>query len=534
MSAKSIKVLAVGDVNGKFQELLKKVSTVNKKSGPFDLLICVGEFFGPDQQLNQKVASGEINFPIPTYILGPCCPSTSQFFPEENAEFSPNLTYLGRKGILNTASGLTIAYLSGIETSGSSPRPFEFSEKNIDDLLLPVRSQVGFLGVDILLTSVWPADVAKFSPNTPMREITGSKLLSRLATGLKPRYHFSGLGCHYERTPYRNHRVLVEPAQHTTRFIGLSSVGNEEKEKWIYAFNLVPMRKMSKDELTTQPPNSSEFPYMDILQEFILRKREEDMKKSENQFFFDMNAGYEEEEEEDRGRKRKNNSNDERQVKKISTEKCWFCLSNVKTERHLIVAIGEKSYCAMPKGPLTDDHVLILSIDHVQSMVTADEKLREEVKKFKDAFSLMANGDGKVLVCFERNYKCSHMQIQIVPVSKSKSRTLKSSFMNAAQLAGIELTIMEEKDQVWDLVFEGTPYFCVELPDGTRLFTRQMNKFPLQFGREVLAGPSLLDCEEKVDWKNCLLGEEKETEFSKFFWFFKPQVFQILGFLFGC
>ena len=65
------------------------------------------------------------------------------------------------------------------------------------------------------------------------------------------------------------------------------------------------------------------------------------------------------------------------------------------------------------------------------------------------------------------------------------------------------------------MVFEGTPYFCVELPDGTRLFTRQMNKFPLQFGREVLASPSLLDCEEKVDWKNCILGEEKETEVAK-------------------
>ena len=361
-----------------------------------------------------------------------------------------------------------------------------------------------------------------------MREIQGSKLLSRLATGLKPRYHFAGLGCHYERTPYRNHRVLVEPAQHTTRFIGLSPVGNQEKEKWVYAFNLVPMRKMKKDELTVQPPNASEFPYMEILQEYILKKQSEESKKTDNQFFFDTNASYDEEEERN-PRKRKNNFDDERVVKQIPTDKCWFCLSNVKTERHLIVTVGEKVYCAMPKGPLTMDHVLILSVDHVQSMVSADENLRNEVKKFKDAFVLMANAEGKVLVCFERNYKCSHMQIQIIPVPKSKSKSLKSSFMNAAQLAGIELTVMEENNQVgslysvpkymffqvWDLVFEGTPYFCVELPDGTRLFTRQMNKFPLQFGREVLAGPSLLDCEEKVDWKNCILGEEKETEVTK-------------------
>lgn len=42
-----------------------------------------------------------------------------------------------------------------------------------------------------------------------------------------------------------------------------------------------------------------------------------------------------------------------------------------------------------------------------------------------------------------------------------------------------------------------------------------MKDFPLQFGREVLAGPSLLDCEDKIDWKNCLLGEEKEAEVAK-------------------
>lgn len=208
--SKPIKVLTVGDVNGRFDELLKKINIVNKKSGPFDLLFCVGEFFGPDPTINQKINDGEVKFPIPTYILGPCCPSTVQFYPEKNAEeLTENLTYLGRKGILTTATGLTIAYISGIESTSDEAREFEFDEKMVDDLLLPVRSQSGFLGVDILLTSIWPASVAKFSPNVPMRPVDGSKMLSRLATGLKPRYHFAGQGCHYERTPYRNHRVLV-------------------------------------------------------------------------------------------------------------------------------------------------------------------------------------------------------------------------------------------------------------------------------------------------------------------------------------
>ena len=37
----------------------------------------------------------------------------------------------------------------------------------------------------------------------------GSKLVSRLAENLKPRYHFAGReGVHYERAPYRYRRIL--------------------------------------------------------------------------------------------------------------------------------------------------------------------------------------------------------------------------------------------------------------------------------------------------------------------------------------
>lgn len=39
--------------------------------------------------------------------------------------------------------------------------------------------------------------------------------------------------------------------------------------------------------------------------------------------------------------------------------------------------------------------------------------------------------------------------------------------------------------QVWDVINEGCPYFYLELPDGTKLFTRQTKGFPLQFAREV-------------------------------------------------
>lgn len=73
--------------------------------------------------------------------------------------------FTGRKGVLNTASGLVVGYLGGIEAEEADEeeqtplQPFEFNEASIDEMLLPVRANSGFVGVDILLTSVWPAQV---------------------------------------------------------------------------------------------------------------------------------------------------------------------------------------------------------------------------------------------------------------------------------------------------------------------------------------------------------------------------------------
>ncbi|EYC13073.1 hypothetical protein Y032_0045g1254 [Ancylostoma ceylanicum] len=122
---------------------------------------------------------------------------------------------------------------------------------------------------------------------------------------------------------------------------------------------------------------------------------------------------------------------------------------------------------------------------------------------------------GKSLVCFERNYRTQHLQLQMVPVPKSSVKALRGAFLNAANLAGIELTMMDANDQLTDLVNEGCPYFFVEMPDGSRLFTRQMKDFPLQFAREVLASRPILDCEAKADWKACVLSKEEETKLAK-------------------
>jgi hypothetical protein len=122
-------------------------------------------------------------------------------------------------------------------------------------------------GVDVLLTSEWPENVMEFSMDPDKCSRVDAKRCSRVvsivARALRPRYHFAATqSVYYERLPFRNHQVLVEPERHVTRFFGLSQCG-DAKEKWLYAFNIVPMSSLSKKELRTQPPDVTESPFRD-------------------------------------------------------------------------------------------------------------------------------------------------------------------------------------------------------------------------------------------------------------------------------
>ena len=46
--------LVAGDVEGNFDALFKRVETISKKSGPFDMLLCVGDFFCVDPKSEQE------------------------------------------------------------------------------------------------------------------------------------------------------------------------------------------------------------------------------------------------------------------------------------------------------------------------------------------------------------------------------------------------------------------------------------------------------------------------------------------------
>uniref|UniRef100_W5NK96 CWF19-like protein 1 n=1 Tax=Lepisosteus oculatus TaxID=7918 RepID=W5NK96_LEPOC len=538
MGDRPLRVLVCGDVEGKINTLFNRVKAIQKKSGEFDLLFCVGNFFGssPENEAEwEQYKSGAMKAPIHTYILGAANQETVKYFlSADGCELAENITYLGRRGVFTGASGLQIAYVSGTEAQHEPAPAYCFAPKDIAALLIPLVSSSKFKGVDILLTSQWPRGIWQYG-NSPdiCTKSCGTASIANLAEKLKPRYHFAGLeGTYYERLPYRNHMVLQESAQHVSRFIALASVNNASKKKYLYAFSIVPMKTMDPAELVKQPQDVTENPYRKTGKEAKKEKAAPaaavDEEEPVVQFFFDLGK---KQHQGSQGRKRPSEETRPSQHKQPRKPPCWFCLASPEVEKHLVVSIGTHCYVALAKGGLTPDHVLILPIGHYQSVVDLSSEVVEELEKYKTALKKLYKSKSCRCIMFERNYRSQHLQLQVVPVPMQNCATedIKEAFILQAQEQQMELLEIPQHTDLKQIAQPGTPYFYVELDTGEKLFHRIKKNFPLQFGREVLASEAVLNMPSRADWKECkYTREEEEALAAKFRESFEPFDFSLL------
>lgn len=62
-------------------------------------------------------------------------------------------------------------------------------------------------------------------------------------------------------------------------------------------------------------------------------------------------------------------------------EKCWFCPTSSAAEMELVVAMGTRSYLALPAyGRLVQGHCLIVPMDHVAAMASVDDDVVQEIR----------------------------------------------------------------------------------------------------------------------------------------------------------
>lgn len=92
---------------------------------------------------------------------------------------------------------------------------------------------------------------------------------------------------------------------------------------------------------------------------------------------------------------------------------CWFCLGNPQVKKHLVVSVNTQAYLALPRGPLVEDHILILTVGHHRSWTSCPNYVRTEIEDYKSRLKRMFAEQGKAMVAFERNLKTQHYQLQV-------------------------------------------------------------------------------------------------------------------------
>ncbi|XP_058073972.1 zinc finger CCCH domain-containing protein 64 [Magnolia sinica] len=506
-------------------------------------------------------------------------------FKTDGLKICDNLYWLKGSGKFSLFS-LSIAYLSGRKSSDGQPMG-TYTDDDID-ALRALAEEPGV--IDLFLTNEWPSEILNRAADAPVgiSNPSGSDpLISQLAAEVKPRYHVAGTkGVFYAREPYSN-----DGAVHVTRFVGLAPVGNKDKQKFIHAISPTPASTMSAAEICLKPSKTTLSPYTvteqttqateatkqhgnnitdaqywryDVSQKrhrqgsgdgerlcFKFTSTGSCPREEKCNFRHDMDAREqylkgccfdfinrgkcergsdcsfqhglgEEGDSFSRKRHRSNNRGNESQGRE-----CWFCLSSPNVESHLVSSIGESCYCALAKGPLVEDHFLIIPVEHCPNTLSVAPEVEKELQRYKDALKIYFKNQRKVVVFYEWLSKqglSMHANLQAIPIPLSKASDVHRHFILAAKKLGFEFEVINPSNHSSEgrkslrSLFDGkSSFFYLELPEGTILFhsVEDKEKFPVQFGREVLAG--MLSVMDKADWRNCKLSKEDEIQMVESF-----------------
>lgn len=136
----------------------------------------------------------------------------------------------------------------------------------------------------------------------------------------------------------------------------------------------------------------------------------------------------------------------------------------------------------MAKGPINDYHILILSITHAPCAAQLSEDEWKELNKFKKTIKEFLDDHNQVVCFTERNYKSSHLQINVFSIDKGYAWKIQHAFEDKAEEFNLEFETLSGATSRGMLPSQG-PYFVAELPNDVTLITRQMKRFPIHFAR---------------------------------------------------
>lgn len=89
----------------------------------------------------------------------------------------------------------------------------------------------------------------------------------------------------------------------------------------------------------------------------------------------------------------------------------------------MIISIGENYYCALAKGPLVEDHVLIIPVEHMPSTLSSSSESEVELFRFQNSLKRYCKNQGKEIIFFEwASIRGTHANLQVKEVSVASSK----------------------------------------------------------------------------------------------------------------
>ncbi|KAF2968824.1 hypothetical protein GQX73_g4781 [Xylaria multiplex] len=534
------KVIVLGSVDGKLQEAFAKLEALQKKQN-FSFAIATGNLFAPGQDDGNvdKLINGTVRVPLSTYFTVGTTPLPQVVIEriQKGEDICENLHFLGKRTTTTTSDGIRIVTLGGaLDASiiGGQSKEQYLPFHTVGD----VKSLRGANMADILLTTPWPAAITTNSSVPIAQEnksaVTASEEVAELCAALKPRYHFSASSSSfYEREPFLHPPTDSSfDSKAITRFISLAPFGNPSKAKALYAFQITP-----GEPTTSVPAGCTPSP-------FLSSARKRAAPDNDGQYSRFANG------HDQRGSRRKR----PKHLPPPGPDRCFFCLSNVEVDTHMICCIGTEAYVTTAKGPLPGQdhfastslsfpcHQLIIPLSHeptFQAMGSDAEIVFKDMTRFKEAMQAMLASQsnhklGAVTWEISRQ-KGIHIHWQFIPVPYDMIRKglVEAGFKVEAenqkyppfQETNIGPAINEPGDffRVWIWSDDGetgiqSKELVMRLDDSFR--------FDLQFGRRVMA--KLLGLEARLSWRDVVQSTAEEvTDVDKFKAAFKPWDFSL-------
>jgi hypothetical protein len=486
MSTEKLKVLVFNPLVKDVGKAVKIVNMQNKKAGPFDFSLFLGDVFPDDINSSSSSTVTDLVPEIPVYF------TQGEKGYKKELKLNENLNYLGEIGVYKLANGLKIGYVSG-----------DLDHLTSDELLAKFNGQQ----VDILISYLWPDAIAREEKLV----LSGDPKLDCLMAALQPQYWFAcggEKGRFFERQPYKIDESV-------TRFISLATM---DAGRWWFAFQISLKQVVPESLETTSAPV--------ISSEARKRKAEED-DEARTQLTL------------------KKLATEPSKPKSIVTpENCFLCLSNPKFEIHMIISIAKLCYLTVSKGPLPlknergfSGHGMIVPIEHyptLRSFVHAkdenarveDSDLVREISLFQTSLAEMFKSVGDYSVVFWEisRKRAVHGHVQFVPVPNRIipyfQKTLKNQIRFDERFYPEPLVykkfekdddltelndIINREDYVLFTLYErfGVTRYIIPLGNDDDKY------FDPQFPRKVVA--VLLNLKNRIHWNKCIETQEQES-----------------------